>query len=106
MPKKIIVTVFIILSSFSNIYTIYSFDKVAENKEFVNTKIKIKEIKNRDIKKSKKELKKEIQKRKKFHKWLLAQYNQNFSQKKLDEITKNSIIISKLEKFKNNLNYN
>lgn len=47
---------------------------------------------------TKKSLKNEIKKRKKYHKLLLEQYNASFEQKTLDLISENSLILTNLRK--------
>jgi len=102
MKKKIIFLLFIFFISAnnleaSNINSNKSLSKVSKienveknKKEKKYTKIN---FKNKNI------LKKQIQKRKKYHKNLLSLYNTNFDEKYLNMITNNGIIINNLRKY-------
>lgn len=91
MRKKILVLVFLLLTSSNlvnwnfenkNSYSNINFENINENKNIWKI--------------TKKELKKEIKQRKKYHKTLLEQYNTNFDVNILWRIKENSLILSNL----------
>lgn len=91
MRKKILVLVFLLLTSSNlvnwnfenkNSYSNINFENINENKNIWKI--------------TKKELKKEIKQRKKYHKTLLEQYNTNFDANILWRIKENSLILSNL----------
>ena len=99
MRKKIFVMLFILFTALQNVpvgsanssKTIDSWDKVLlkELSEKANSSTKKVVI-------TKKELKTEIKKRKKYHKNLLEKYNEWFDEKYLNLISENSLILSSL----------
>lgn len=97
MKKRIFVVIFVFFLVFQN-----------ENLDAKNTE-KLEEAKllteNTTIKKTiskvkftKQELKKEIKKRKKYHKVLLEKYNKDFDEKYFNLISENSLILTNLRK--------
>lgn len=101
MNKKIFLLLFIFLISISNTDAIDINRRQVVNKKYLlksidNEKLNIKQKINFN---DKKVLKKEIQKRKKYHKNLVSLYNNWFYTRYLNIITKNSIIIYNLRKY-------
>lgn len=91
MRKKILVLVFLLLTSSNlvnwnfenkNSYSNINFENINENKNIWKI--------------TKKELKKEIKQRKKYHKNLLEKYNLDFDSKTLWMLQENSLILSNL----------
>ncbi len=97
--KLMLLLLFIFLVSSNNIDNVraeinYSFDEIYQ--ECREEEPKLNSI-------ERKVLKKQIQKRKKYHKNLLDLYNKWFDEKYLDMISKSGVIIDKLmEHYKNN----
>jgi hypothetical protein len=102
MKKKVLLLLFIFFISVNNTNAV-NINRSNLNREVFN----IESVNNNDKGnnytkinfKDKKVLKKEIQKRKRYHRNLLSQYNKNFEIKYLDMITNNGIIISRLRKY-------
>lgn len=93
MKKKILIWIFLILTSINSADFSYSYDKIEENWKNIFSEIKKENI----WKMSKKEIKKDIKIRKKYHKKMLENYNKNFDEKILEFIKENSIILKKLK---------
>lgn len=102
MKKKILLLLFIFFISISNSDAVNINRKQVSSKqlaiESINDKQKWNKVQKINFK-DKKVLKKEIQKRKRYHKNLLSQYNSSFDAKYLNMITDNGIIINNLRKY-------
>jgi len=114
MKKRTLVLLFMFFISISNTYATVTInrdwlgineskiesingnqDKREDDDEESETEIKNKKIDFKD----KKILKKEIQKRKRYHKNLLSLYNKNFEEKYLNLITDNGVKINNLKDY-------
>lgn len=85
--------VFFISANINNLSANNSSNYVKNNWEFTTPKISVTFWK---VKMTKKDLKTEIKKRKKYHKDLLLKYNEFFDEKYLNLISENSLILSNL----------
>ena len=90
-----LLVLFMFLVSSNNIDSVraevnYSIDKIYQDYREKESKLNSRE---------KKILKKQIQKRKKYHKNLLSLYNEWFDAKYLDMISKNGVILDRLMKY-------
>lgn len=93
--KKIFIIVTLFLALFQNWVFVVNSNFDAKNTE----KIEFKRNFLADTSKwnfKKRDLKKEIKKRKKYHKTLLEKYNESFDEKYLNLISENSLILSSL----------
>lgn len=89
MKRKIFIT--LLLFFFTTNINIINANFSSENRENI-VKVNL----------TKKDLKNEIKKRKKYHKTLLENYNKNFEKKYFDLIVENSLILSNLRQELNN----
>lgn len=96
MKKKVFVVIFVFVSVF------YHWNISANNNLKLNSGVKIfeKNIENNSnivkISLSKRDIKSEIKKRKKYHRNLLEKYNNGFEEKYLNLISENSLILTSL----------
>lgn len=109
--KTIIFLSLLLVSVFWNISTNVNAKYISNKQISNNTSINVKKLtywnNNKDIKKIKQKIQKEIRNRKKYHTILVKEYNKDLSNNKLlDKITINSMKILELEKNKKGLTYN
>lgn len=91
MRKKAFLIIFIFLTSFHPVYVYDEKNLQEKNSSEIISETKIWKV-------TKKEIKREIKNRKRYHKNLLEKYNSNFDKKILDFIQENSLILTKLRK--------
>lgn len=96
MKKRIFIVIFVFSVLAQNTF---SYEKNFENNEnFVVNENFHSEQKIEKVNFTKKDLKKEIKKRKKYHRVLLEKYNKNFEKKYFNLIKENSLILTNLRK--------
>ena len=90
MRKKLLILLFVLFTSIPWNLAFWNYSKTDANLQWARF--------TSSQKVTKKSLKNEIKKRKKYHKLLLEQYNASFEQKTLDLISENSLILTNLRK--------
>lgn len=103
MKKNIYISLFLLLITLFPSFS-YANNNLQNTKNVVVNEIHTDKNTTKNDKKivkiTKKDLKDELKRRKKYHKWLLAVYNESFSEETLEKIQENSQIISKLRELK------
>lgn len=96
MKKRIFIAIFVFLVIFPNKeLNAENLQKTEKTSDLLlNPTVSVEQIFKKDL--TKKEIKVEIKKRKKYHKSLLEKYNESFEEKYLNMISKNSQYLSKL----------
>ena len=97
MRKKFLIMLFVLFTSIPWSLAFWNHSRPDINLQWFYREATLTKLTNSQ-KVTKKSLKDEIKKRKKYHKLLLEEYNLTFEQKTLDLISENSLILTNLRK--------